>query len=129
MQGACWPCCTASIARAAPEPSSHPLTTTTTATPTLPQIRIITAAGDAGLFDYAVISTGLLTDARLRPELASFAQHIATWGDKPGAVPPGGRRNALIDAHPDLGPSFEFREKVRPTGSAETSLHALHTLG
>jgi len=75
------------------------------------QVRIITPKGDQGLFDFLIVSTGLLTDARLRPELASMADEIATWGDRftPG---PEQKRNALIDAHPYLGEFFEFLEKV-----------------
>jgi hypothetical protein len=57
------------------------------------------------------VSTGLLTDARLRPELSAVAQHIKTWRDV--ELPAGQARNALIDAHPYLGPSFEFQEQVR----------------
>ncbi len=34
------------------------------------------------LFDFLVLSTGLLTDARLRPELALLAGDIACWRDK-----------------------------------------------
>jgi len=77
------------------------------------QIRIFTPSGDQGLFDFAIISTGLLTDARLRPELSAAAEHIATWGDKLPNLPAGMARNPLIDAHPYLGPCFEFQEKVR----------------
>lgn len=76
------------------------------------QIRITTPNGDEGLFDFAVVSTGLLTDARLRPELSAAAEHIATWADKLPSLPEGMARNALIDVHPYLGPSFEFQEKV-----------------
>eukprot|EP00775_Hariotina_reticulata_P008627 gene8627-8808_t len=76
------------------------------------KIRIFTPHGDEGLFDFAIISTGLLTDARLRPELSAVAEHIATWGDREDVVAPGQPRNALIDAHPYLGPAFEFQEKI-----------------
>lgn len=75
------------------------------------QIRIFTPKGDEGLFDFAIISTGLLTDARLRPELAALADHIRTWDSV--QLPAGQSRNPLIDAHPYLGPGFEFQEKVR----------------
>jgi hypothetical protein len=73
-------------------------------------MRIFTPAGDQGLFDFAIVSTGLLTDARLRPELSAVAQHIKSWRDV--ALPAGQPRNALIDGHPYLGPSFEFQEQV-----------------
>lgn len=77
------------------------------------KIRIFTPNGrDEGLFDFAIVSTGLLTDARLRPELRAVADNIKTWGDvlERGEVvlPPGAARNTLIDSHPYLGPNFEF---------------------
>ena len=40
------------------------------------QVRIITPQGDEGLFDFLIVSTGLLTDARLRPELSAFAEQV-----------------------------------------------------
>lgn len=67
----------------------------------LPQVRVTSAKGDEGCFDFLVISTGLLTDARLRPELACMADGIATWGDV-FTPPPGMERNKLIDDHPYL---------------------------
>ena len=71
--------------------------------PALPhlQVRIISAKGNEGLFDFLIVSTGLLTDARLRPELGACADQIATWGDSFQA-PPGMQRNQLIDDHPYL---------------------------
>ena len=46
------------------------------------QVRIITPQGDQGLFDFLIVSTGLLTDARLRPELRVFAEKVrALAGD------------------------------------------------
>ncbi len=57
-------------------------------------------------FDFVILSTGLISDPRLRPELAEVAGHIALWGDK--VKMPLGQGNALIDAHPYLGPAFEF---------------------
>lgn len=65
------------------------------------QVRIHSARGDEGLFDFLVVSTGLLTDARLRPELAGVAGDIATWADR-FAPPPGQARHPLIDDHPYL---------------------------
>lgn len=70
-------------------------------------------------FDFAVISTGLLSDPGLRPELGDVAGRIARWGDK---VTPPGRRNALIDAHPYLGEAFEFLPR---DGADGTPLHGL----
>ena len=68
---------------------------------TAPQVRIISAKGDEGLFDFLIVSTGLLTDARLRPELKAVADQIGTWADK-FSPPAGQKRNQLIDDHPYL---------------------------
>jgi len=64
-------------------------------------------------FDFLILSTGMKTDAALRPELASLAPHIALWKDR---HQPDGRRNPLIDDHPYLGPGFEFQAKT-PEGA------------
>ena len=70
-------------------------------------------------FDFVVISTGLLSDPALRPELAELAPMIARWGDR---VTPAGKRNALIDAHPYLGDGFEFLPREGADGA---KLHGL----
>jgi cation diffusion facilitator CzcD-associated flavoprotein CzcO len=57
-------------------------------------------------FDFLVLSTGLVSDPGLRPELALVADRIARWGDR--FVPVEGAANALIDAHPYLGAGFEL---------------------
>jgi hypothetical protein len=44
-------------------------------------IHIFTPASDQSLFDFAIVSTGLLIDARLRLELSAVARHIKTWRD------------------------------------------------
>jgi cation diffusion facilitator CzcD-associated flavoprotein CzcO len=75
----------------------------------------VAAAGDGvrvttpqGLhqFDFVILSTGLVSDPALRPELRLVADRIARWGDRHN--PPEGAANALIDAHPYLGPGFEL---------------------
>lgn len=71
-------------------------------------------------FDFVILSTGLVSDPRLRPELADLAPHIALWGDR--VAMPEGERHALIDAHPYLGPAFEFTPR---TGDAAPLLHGL----
>lgn len=57
-------------------------------------------------FDFLVLSTGLVSDPALRPELRLVADGIARWADRFVSVEDG--RNALIEAHPYLGPGFEF---------------------
>lgn len=57
-------------------------------------------------FDKLILSTGLLTDAKLRPELQLVAAQIATWRDH--YRPPEGEANPLLDDHPYLGTRFEL---------------------
>lgn len=66
-------------------------------------------------YDFLVLSTGLRTDATLRPELGALAADIALWRDR--YTPPDGAGNALIDEHPYLGPGFQFQGRT-PEGSA-----------
>jgi cation diffusion facilitator CzcD-associated flavoprotein CzcO len=82
-------------------------------------VRIATPAG-ARDYDFLVLSTGLVTDPALRPELALVAGTIARWGDR--YAPPPALANPVIDAHPYLGPSFEFMP--RENGGA-AALHGL----
>jgi FAD-dependent urate hydroxylase len=70
-------------------------------------------------YDFLILSTGLISDPGLRPELRLVADRIARWSDR--YAPPPGRENALIDAHPYLGPAFEFL----PRDPADTTLHGL----
>jgi cation diffusion facilitator CzcD-associated flavoprotein CzcO len=57
-------------------------------------------------FDFLILSTGLLSDPALRPELAGLADRIACWRDR--HQPDEADRNALLDAHPYLGAGFEL---------------------
>lgn len=67
--------------------------------------RVTTPAG-IHEFDFLIISTGLISDPALRPELAGLAARIARWSDR--HQPAEHERNALLDAHPYLGPGFEL---------------------
>lgn len=71
-------------------------------------------------FDFLILSTGLLTDVKLRPELAGLSDDIARWQDI--YTPPAGTANATLDAHPYLSPSFQFTPR-RKEGAAK--LHGL----
>ncbi|MGA5662639.1 NAD(P)-binding domain-containing protein [Bacillus bombysepticus] len=57
-------------------------------------------------FDFLIISTGLVTDHSLRPELKLFERHIARWDDYYNA--PADIANRKLDAYPYLGPGFTF---------------------
>ncbi len=66
-------------------------------------------------YDFLILSTGFKTDAALRPELAAVADDIALWSDR--FTPPPDAANPLVDAHPYLGPGFEFHGST-PEGAA-----------
>jgi hypothetical protein len=73
-------------------------------------------------FDFLIISTGLLTDPALRPELRLVEGHIARWVDRYKA--PEEVANPVLDAHPYLSPGFAFlsRDEV-----GQKRLHGLFT--
>ncbi|MEW9673131.1 NAD(P)-binding domain-containing protein [Ammoniphilus sp. 3BR4] len=71
-------------------------------------------------FDYLIISTGLLTDPALRPELKLVERHIARWGDR--YVAPEEVANPVLDVHPYLSPGFAFLSRDE---SAKQSVHGL----
>ena len=58
------------------------------------------------IFDYLIISTGLVTDPALRPELKDVQQYITRWRDVFKANED--LTNSLIDAHPYLTKGFSF---------------------
>jgi FAD-dependent urate hydroxylase len=60
-------------------------------------------------FDFLIISTGLLSDPALRPELSLIEKHIARWKDCYTA--PAESANPLLDAHPYLSPGFAFTSR------------------
>jgi cation diffusion facilitator CzcD-associated flavoprotein CzcO len=57
-------------------------------------------------FDFAVLSTGLVTDPALRRELAGLSDRIALWRDRFHEG-----EDAMIGAHPYLGAGFELLPK------------------
>ncbi|WP_077623722.1 NAD(P)-binding domain-containing protein [Sediminibacillus massiliensis] len=71
-------------------------------------------------FDYLIISTGLVTDPALRPELKLVENSIARWGDKYKA--PAECANPLLDAHPYLTPGFGLLSR---DDKGKKSLHGL----
>ncbi|WP_434751900.1 NAD(P)-binding domain-containing protein [Paenibacillus amylolyticus] len=71
-------------------------------------------------FDFLIISTGLLSDPALRPELRLVEQHIARWHDCYEAPPE--FRNVLLDAHPFLSPGFAMTSKSE---QGKSLLHGL----
>jgi cation diffusion facilitator CzcD-associated flavoprotein CzcO len=81
------------------------------------QIWVETPKGEQR-FDFLILSTGLVTDHALRPELTAMADDIATWADRYTAPKP----NPLIDRHPYLGSGFQFTAK---TPEVADRLHGL----
>jgi cation diffusion facilitator CzcD-associated flavoprotein CzcO len=62
-------------------------------------------------YDFLIAATGFSNDFNGRPELAEIAQHIRSWEHGRQTLEMGKARKGMSDA-PDLGASFEFRERV-----------------
>ncbi|MFB9330494.1 FAD/NAD(P)-binding protein [Paenibacillus aurantiacus] len=70
---------------------------------------VVTTPHGEFTFDFLIISTGLVTDPALRPELALVERHIVRWGDRYKA--PEEIANPLMDAHPYLSRGFAFQSR------------------
>lgn len=79
------------------------------------------------VYDFLVLSTGLVTDPELRPELSLVASDIARWRDVYDA--PADLANPLIDDHPYLGPAFQFQPKPDHDGAKLHGLFAFNYSG
>lgn len=88
------------------------------------QVCVLTPQGEAR-FDFIVLSTGLISDPGLRPELRLVAGRIARWADR-YTPPPGDEVHALIDAHPYLGAGFELLPRDEAGGAALHGLFAFN---
>ena len=60
--------------------------------------------------DYLICGTGVDMDVALRPELAAFSEHIATWADR--YTPPQDEEEERLGRYPYLGPDYAFLEKT-----------------
>ncbi|RVU39410.1 NAD(P)/FAD-dependent oxidoreductase [Hwanghaeella grinnelliae] len=76
--------------------------------------------------DFLICGTGFTVDLALRPELSSFHEKIANWGDR--YAPPADEQNTALEKYPYLGPGFEFTEKEPGTAPYLVNLH-LFTFG
>ncbi|MDB6453035.1 NAD(P)-binding domain-containing protein [Falsirhodobacter sp. 20TX0035] len=74
------------------------------------RLRIETTQG-AMPVDFLIAATGFANDFSGRDEFAAIAPHIRNWADGRYTPDMGPARQNMIEA-PDLGPDFEFREKV-----------------
>jgi cation diffusion facilitator CzcD-associated flavoprotein CzcO len=62
-------------------------------------------------YDFLIAATGFSNDFSDRPEFAAIAPFIRTWSDGRYTPDMGPPRAGMSEA-PDLGPAFEFRERV-----------------
>ena len=59
--------------------------------------------------DFIILATGFTVETAARPEIAAYADAIATWADR--YTPPPELANAELGGFPYLGPHFQFTEK------------------
>ncbi|WP_159716219.1 NAD(P)-binding domain-containing protein [Geminicoccus flavidas] len=86
------------------------------------RLRVRTPRGSYQL-DFLIAGTGFSVDLERRPELAEFAPHIRLWRhrfDGPGM------HHAELAFSPDLGPAFEFHEKVPGSAPSLARLHCFN---
>lgn len=88
---------------------------------------VVTTPQGEHAFDFLAVATGLVTDPQLRPELAALAPRILRWSDRHRA--PAGEGNALLDAHPYLGPGFELLPRAPADAAALHGLFAFNYSG
>jgi cation diffusion facilitator CzcD-associated flavoprotein CzcO len=74
--------------------------------------------------DFLIAGTGVEVDHRLRPELACFADHIATWNDR--FRPPPGEEDPRLGLYPYLSSSFAFLERVPGAAPALSNIHCFN---
>lgn len=83
---------------------------------------VVTTPQGTFSFDFLIISTGLVTDPALRPELKLVESGIARWSDYYKA--PEEKAHPLLDAHPYLSPGFAFMGRDK---QAQKTLQGLFT--
>ena len=76
------------------------------------------------VFDFLILSTGLVTDPALREELEGLAPRIACWRDRLPKLE--GPQHPLVDAHPYLGAGFEFTAKDPADAEAIYGLYSFN---
>lgn len=84
---------------------------------------VVTPKGACTL-DFLIFATGFSIDLAARPELATIAPHIRLWRDS--FTPPNGEADEALAASPDLGPSFEFQERVPGACPGLDRIHAFN---
>jgi len=81
---------------------------------------VVTTPHGKFTYDFLIISTGLVTDPAIRPELKLVEKHIARWGDRYKA--PAELANPMIDSHPYLSLDFALQSREK---QGEKYLHGL----
>ena len=81
---------------------------------------VVTTPHGKFTYDFLIISTGLVTDPAIRPELKLVEKHIARWGDCYKA--PAELANPMIDSHPYLSLDFALQSREK---QGEKYLHGL----
>lgn len=76
-------------------------------------------------YDFLIAATGFSNDFNGRPEFAALAPHIRTWSDGRYTPDMGAPRPGML-ASPDLGPAFEFRERVPGTCPMLAKIHCFN---
>jgi cation diffusion facilitator CzcD-associated flavoprotein CzcO len=73
------------------------------------EIAVRTTRGKTFTADFIILGTGFTVETSARPEIADYADKVATWGDR--YTPPPELASAELAASPWLGPHFQFTEK------------------
>lgn len=87
-------------------------------------LRIDTTQGPMTV-DMLIAATGFANDFAGRPEFAKIAPFIRSWADGRYRPEMGVARPSMTEA-PDLGPMFEFREKVPGTCPGLSRIHCFN---
>jgi cation diffusion facilitator CzcD-associated flavoprotein CzcO len=87
-------------------------------------VRIETASGRRFDTDFVILGTGFTVDVRARPELAGFADKIATWADR--FTPPADLASEELARFPYLAPDFAFTEREPGTAPWLKDIHCFN---
>ena len=87
-------------------------------------VRIETVSGKRFETDFVILCTGFTVDVRARPELAGFADRIATWADR--FTPPADLASEELAHYPYLAPDFSFTEREPGTAPWLKDIHCFN---
>jgi FAD-dependent urate hydroxylase len=68
-----------------------------------------TSRGKSFAADFIILATGFTVETTARPEIAAYADAIATWADR--YTPPPELADEELGGFPYLGPNYQFTEK------------------